>query len=293
MSTITSLQASDDGAASLAIINDNFAELENALPAPGGSDTQLQFNDDGVLGGARLGYSETESSVNVLTPTNTNGSLRMISNGTGVVGAWSGNNEIRYSIANNGMFFENDTNSLFHFYNAGFRAGILDFSAVTSTNKTFTFPNKIGNVTVTSTGIGEQKVIYKSADETVNNSDTLQNDDHLTFAVGANEVWAVELFVKFTSSADADFQYYFGVPAGATFQGWASYEYGVIGNSTSNTSATFVPGDGSTIKGDTFKGVIENGATPGDVVFRWSQRVAEVSDTKVLKGSYIIAHRLA
>ena len=33
------------------------------------------------------------------------------------------------------------------------------------------------------------KITYKTADQTVNNSAVLQNDDHLLLAVGANEVW--------------------------------------------------------------------------------------------------------
>ena len=34
--------------------------------------------------------------------------------------------------------------------------------------------------------------VYKTADEIVNNSTTLQNDDHLLLALGANEVWRLE-----------------------------------------------------------------------------------------------------
>lgn len=48
----------------------------------------------------------------------------------------------------------------------------------------------------------------KTADETVNNSDVLQDDDHLTgLAVAADSVWHVRLTLKLTTTSDADFKF--------------------------------------------------------------------------------------
>ena len=50
----------------------------------------------------------------------------------------------------------------------------------------------------------DTKVIRKSADETVNNSTTLQDDDELLFPIAANEVWYFEFFLLIQSSADME-----------------------------------------------------------------------------------------
>src|SRR5690606_26427777 len=65
-------------------------------------------------------------------------------------------------------------------------------------------------------GGSSQITRYKTEDETVNNSATLQDDDDLSFAIGANEVWAVEIYVQVNSSSSADFKYALSVPSGAT-----------------------------------------------------------------------------
>ena len=77
------------------------------------------------------------------------------------------------------------------------------------------------------------KVALKTADETVNNTTTLQADDALLVALGANETWILRYFIKFNSN------------------------------------------------------------TAGNFVLTWAQNTANASDTKVLIGSNIVAHRLA
>src|SRR4030042_1672706 len=50
-----------------------------------------------------------------------------------------------------------------------------------------------------------EKIVRKTADETVNNSIALQNDDHLLFAIGANEVWDVTLMLLVTTPSVTPF----------------------------------------------------------------------------------------
>ena len=40
-------------------------------------------------------------------------------------------------------------------------------------------------------------------------------------------------------------------------------------------------------------GVISNAGTAGNLQLQWAQDTAEVSDTRVITDSYILAHRLA
>lgn len=137
------------------------------------------------------------------------------------------------------------------------------------------------------------KIIYKSADETVNNSTTLQNDDHLILPVGANEVWAFTLCLLFRSGTTPDLKYAFTAPSGATVQFLSTIYFDSIGDGASTTVAT-IPGNGTTVTVvDTATGVITASNTAGNMTLQWAQNVQNSSDTKVLAGSYIIAHKLA
>lgn len=61
--------------------------------------------------------------------------------------------------------------------------------------------------------------VYKAADETINNSVVLQNDDDLLIPVEANEVCLFILTLKFISDTIADFKHIFTVPVAATLEG--------------------------------------------------------------------------
>lgn len=165
--------------------------------------------------------------------------------------------------------------------------GILDASSVATSNKTFTFPNATGALSVATSGVGIYKTIYKSADETVNNSDVLQNDDALLFAVAANEVWAFTIVCLLTSNSTADFKAGWSVPTAATMK-WTN----AFDNTMYNESQAYSYGTATDSIAE-FYGTVFVGANAGNVTFQWAQNTATVVDTKVLKGSYIIAHRLA
>jgi len=139
------------------------------------------------------------------------------------------------------------------------------------------------------------RTIYKAADETVNNSTTLQNDDSLVLPVAANEVWYFQMNVLYTSSGAADFKIGWTIPAAGALRWHAIYR---------NTAATDVVWAGGletdvlSIAGTSALAVMvfatyKGGANAGDVQLQWAQNTAEVSDTKVLAGSAMIVTRLA
>ena len=100
---------------------------------------------------------------------------------------------------------------------------------------------------------GVMSPVRKTADETVNNSTTLQNDDHLQLALAANDIYLVELFLLQQSpSLNSDFKCGWSYPAACTI----------------------------------------NGANAGTLIFQWAQNTATVEDTKVLTNSYLIACKL-
>lgn len=154
-------------------------------------------------------------------------------------------------------------------------------------------------------GVGDTRTAYKTADETVTSSTTLQDDDHLVVPIGANETWAVQ-YTLYLSSANAtgDFKATIGVPSGATVRNTS-----IIGIDAAATSATgsakmqsissataLNVGVPASAQADTvaiFTASIENGATPGNVILQWAQNVSNASGTVVEQGSWLLATRLA
>lgn len=139
------------------------------------------------------------------------------------------------------------------------------------------------------------KTVIKTADETVNDSTSLQNDDELLLAVGASEKWVIAAAIRNSSSAVADFKLKFTIPSGAT--GWGF----LAGESTSQAAYLSIA---NTAVGWATAGYptghflyivlhIIVGATAGNVQLQWAQNTQEASDTKVLAGSCLVGTKLA
>ena len=138
--------------------------------------------------------------------------------------------------------------------------------------------------------------VVKTADQTVNNSVVLVNDTHLLFAIAANEVWIVKYYIAYISSNVADIKFHSTIPALAAK---VAYEMG-FGYLTNNSlavihgaAAQILFGGMNADKYAHFYEIIINGANAGNVQLQWAQVNAEVSDTKVLEGACIMAHKLA
>jgi hypothetical protein len=154
-------------------------------------------------------------------------------------------------------------------------------------------------------------IVRKTADETVNNSKVLQNDDHLLLAIAANEVWLVELVLLIQSvSAGSDFKCGWAYPAGCSIywgavaahkdatevsdwttaqDTYVSYAANALLTAASTRSSPGMAG----IYGIILKAIVINGATAGNLNFQWAQVTATAEDTKVLANSCLIAHKLA
>lgn len=143
-------------------------------------------------------------------------------------------------------------------------------------------------------------VIIRKADDlpTVTNSEVLVDVDGLVHPLGANEVWAAEVFLIGDADGTADIDVAFQVPAGATFD--------ARGNTRNDGSAEHVrsvtqaaefefqcAGVGTNVYYFGCYGIIETGATPGDFQVQFAQATAHASDAKIKKNSYMILHRLA
>jgi len=133
-------------------------------------------------------------------------------------------------------------------------------------------------------------IVCKTADETVNNSATLQTDDELSFPVEANTVWVVHYYLWVTTTDPAFFRTNISVPAGADYygKGYQSFSSGIL---------VFSPGVDLVTSYLTPKlifthALVRVGVNAGTVHLQWAQKTADASDTVVEAGSSMVAIRM-
>lgn len=136
----------------------------------------------------------------------------------------------------------------------------------------------------------------KTANETVNNSATLQNDDHLVVAVAANATYDFTMVLHYTSGTTPDLKIGWTVPSGTTMA-WTAAYYDPslsLGMTSNLTQTTVLALGGSTFNQSTYiHGVIITSSTAGNVQLQWAQNSATGSDTIIYAGSYIDLRRLS
>jgi len=129
--------------------------------------------------------------------------------------------------------------------------------------------------------------VVKVADQIVNNSDTLVDDDELLFAANANRTYSFLLLILFASGTTPDWKIGWSVPAGA------SMEWGLMGGSAAN-SLTEAQTDNQNGNGAgterevAYSGRVVLAGTAGDVIMQWAQNVANASDTTTFLGSLLV-----
>jgi hypothetical protein len=136
----------------------------------------------------------------------------------------------------------------------------------------------------------------KTADETVNNSAVLQNDDHLLLTLAANATYSHFLNLTYQSNSTPALQIDFTLPSGASMIGntfacggsGASFQHGVM----PSTSLIGAAGTGGNT-GLRVWGLIVVGATSGTARLQWAQSVANASNTIVRNGSFWEVRRVA
>ncbi len=113
---------------------------------------------------------------------------------------------------------------------------------------------------------------FKGSPETVNNNDTLQDDDDLFMHVAANEDWLLEAFLYFESGVTPDIKFAFTAPSGTLRWGISAGSTASASNDplyrirTASGSAQNINGLGLGVGAACHvKGTIEVGATPGDL----------------------------
>jgi hypothetical protein len=145
-------------------------------------------------------------------------------------------------------------------------------------------------------GIRTQRttIVRKTANETVNDSSTLQDDDSLLYALAANEVVIFTASIAYNSNTTADIKFAFTVPASATLEwGYSTAHMIAAGTAlealsiTSSGSAAALTGRGAQDQHILITGTVANGANAGNLRLQWAQDTANASDTIVRAHSWL------
>ena len=146
----------------------------------------------------------------------------------------------------------------------------------------------------------------KTADETVNNSSVLQNDDHLVFAVGASDVYLVNAYLLVDGgNTTADIKFGWTVPASGTLQWGATSS--LSGSTTAwetqpaantphvllSAASTATYGTDASAPGVLLTGIYAGGGTAGNVQLQWAQGTATVVNTILKINSCLVGMKLA
>lgn len=143
--------------------------------------------------------------------------------------------------------------------------------------------------------------VVKSADETVNNSTVLQDDDHLFVTVEANATYWLDALIFYSTNATADLALKWAAPTGA-FINWTSGGMhatgGTAGNYGDMSSALRRITDQAVLGGSLESvarpsGLLTVAATAGTFKLQWAQGTADASNSKVLAQSALRLHRLS
>ena len=138
--------------------------------------------------------------------------------------------------------------------------------------------------------------VVKLANQTVNNSTTLVNDNTLVLPVVASATYAWSLDLQMSSGITPDFKSTFTVPSGATgvTRGHSIDPTPVVtGYASSITATNVTPGHATLDVIVRFFGWLTTSTTAGNLQFQWAQNTANVSDTIVLQGSALTLTRTA
>jgi hypothetical protein len=144
---------------------------------------------------------------------------------------------------------------------------------------------------------GGDSYIRKTADETVTSSTTLQNDDHLVFAVDANSVYSIEMvLIVSAGNTTADYKFAWTFPSGTTMfwgmvsEGGTMWQAGnhLTGPAALGTEATTITASSDNIiTGKLFKGVVIVSSTAGNMQLQWAQNTSDGSGSVVKTNSHI------
>jgi hypothetical protein len=141
--------------------------------------------------------------------------------------------------------------------------------------------------------------LRKEANQTVNNSAALQDDDELLFAVAANEEWIFHFYLFVSGPEAGDINVHVTGPSGSTVRyavtaPTSGITTGITAQSwmkLAHPNATAAGTSGIDDQASIIEvwGLVRNGATAGDCTLQWAQAAATLGDTIVYADSWLLA----
>lgn len=143
-------------------------------------------------------------------------------------------------------------------------------------------------------GTSSWTTIVKTADETITNDNTLNNDADLQFTTTANTNYMIRGVIAYQSHATPDWQWdlaHSGTTTDYLNSGWRQQD---SGTALSNILGDATAGSGNTQTTSTnalnifnFWAFLRVGASGGTVNFQWAQNTSDGNNTTVYAGSFI------
>lgn len=151
--------------------------------------------------------------------------------------------------------------------------------------------------------LNPEQQVWKSADESVTSSTTLQNDDHLVLPLAANARYLLDGYLSYTgptfAAGPADLKADWAIPSGASVRwshnGPGSNTPNGIAATETNHSTAHVLGTYGTGTNITSRpaGWVTTGSTAGNLQLRWAQNVSNGTPVTMRAGSWIKLKRVA
>jgi hypothetical protein len=139
--------------------------------------------------------------------------------------------------------------------------------------------------------------VIKSADEIVNNSNVVQDDDELFFSVQANKIYVVQgIILLQATGVTSDWRFIWSLPAGGTFfwdPEWIASvarwnPVAVASSPQAIDTGLLTLGSQNNIHGFNFLAILIMAGTAGTANLQWAQNTATVADNTVKAGSSIL-----
>ena len=135
---------------------------------------------------------------------------------------------------------------------------------------------------------GGATIVSKTADQTVNNSTTFIDDDHLLFAMEADKSYIVNATLLISATdATPDIKFQWIVPASCTMFWNDISRWGRVVEFKLAENSTLVKTLGSGTLGIILTAIVRNDSTAGNLQLQWAQNIAHASNVKLLKHSHL------
>jgi len=128
----------------------------------------------------------------------------------------------------------------------------------------------------------------KSADETIDTSTVMQNDDELVVAVQANTTYKFVLILMINSVAAADFKWQMALPAGASGDSINGIHRQDAFVSITDITASHTLTSNAVDEAIVVTGRIIIAGTAGNAQLQWAQNTSNAGDTTVLQGASLV-----